>query len=190
MNKSMSLDEITIKFSMAFTMMMLATLISSMITVSTYDTSLFNFFYTRIRDLEFVNNSISTLIRALLMTINDLLSWPLMFLPNEENMRLFSAFFRAPIVEEIEFRGFLFVFSSKLSDRNYYFLAIFSSILFVIVHPTNILNMFDIFTFGMLSSWLIRETRQIWPSMLMHSTYNMFMCFLSKTVIIDHITGN
>lgn len=74
-----------------------------------------------------------------------------------------------PFVEELYFRGFLFR-GLLLHNRPWIAYAI-SAGLFALLHPP-ILAMVDVFCVGLLLAYLVKETKSIWPSVLIHMLNN------------------
>ena len=76
----------------------------------------------------------------------------------------------APFAEELYFRSLIFKTLSVKS--NYIIAAILSSILFASAH-LYIPSFLPIFVLGFMFSYLYRETKSIWPSIIMHSINNL-----------------
>lgn len=77
--------------------------------------------------------------------------------------------FVTPFVEELYFRGFLF--KGLLIHNRPWIAYVTSAGLFALLHPP-LLAMVDIFIVGLLLAYLVKQTKSIWPSMLIHMLNN------------------
>ncbi len=77
--------------------------------------------------------------------------------------------FVTPFVEELYFRGFLF--KGLLMHNRPWVAYVVSAGLFALLHPP-LLVMVDIFIIGLLLAYLVKQTRSIWPSILIHMLNN------------------
>ena len=75
----------------------------------------------------------------------------------------------APLAEEMFFRGF--VFMGLLRPLGFNGALIMSSLLFAVVH-LQIMTVLPIFALGCLLGWLYYRSGSLWPSILVHATYN------------------
>lgn len=74
-----------------------------------------------------------------------------------------------PFVEELYFRGFLF--KGLLMHHRPWIAYVVSAGLFAVLHPP-LLAMVHVFFIGLLLAYLVRETKSIWPSVLIHMLNN------------------
>ena len=74
-----------------------------------------------------------------------------------------------PFVEELYFRGFLF--RGLLLHHRPWIAYVISAGLFAILHPP-LLVMAEVFIIGLLLAYLIKETKSIWPGVLIHALNN------------------
>jgi membrane protease YdiL (CAAX protease family) len=82
-----------------------------------------------------------------------------------------------PIIEELFFRGIIF---KKLSQRySMLFSAVYSSILFAIVHVT-ITKLISTFITGMVFCWILNKEKKIIYCIIMH----FIMIVLSELMVI------
>lgn len=77
--------------------------------------------------------------------------------------------FVTPFVEELYFRGFLF--KGLLMHNRPWIAYVVSAGLFALLHPP-LLVMVDIFIIGLLLAYLVKQTKSIWPSILIHMLNN------------------
>lgn len=85
----------------------------------------------------------------------------------------------APILEEIEFRGALLWLTKIGAKRNIRIIyAILSSIIFALCHTVPLGYMVTIGAMGLLSCWLVTKTKRLWPSVALHSLYNLTVTFI------------
>lgn len=77
--------------------------------------------------------------------------------------------FVTPFVEELYFRGFLF--KGLLIHNRPWVAYVVSAGLFALLHPP-LLVMIDIFIIGILLAYLVKQTKSIWPSVLVHTLNN------------------
>ena len=77
--------------------------------------------------------------------------------------------FVTPLVEELYFRGFLF--KGLLMHNRPWVAFVVSAGLFALLHPP-ILAMVDVFVVGLLLAYLVKQTKSIWPSVLVHALNN------------------
>ncbi len=74
-----------------------------------------------------------------------------------------------PLIEEIYFRGFLF--RGLLLHNKAWLAYIISAGLFALLHPPLVV-MINVFVVGLLLNYLVKETKSIWPGVLIHSLNN------------------
>src|SRR5207253_1365520 len=75
----------------------------------------------------------------------------------------------APFIEELYFRGFLF--KGLLRGNPPWVAYVTSSLLFALLHPP-IVVMVEFFIIGLLLASLIKESKSIWPGVLIHALNN------------------
>ena len=75
----------------------------------------------------------------------------------------------APLAEEMFFRGF--VFTGLLRPLGFTGALIVSSLVFAVVH-LQVMTILPIFVLGCLLAWLYYRSGSLWPSILVHATYN------------------
>lgn len=74
-----------------------------------------------------------------------------------------------PIIEELYFRGFLF--RGLMLHHRPWMAFIISAALFAALHPP-VLVMVEVFIVGLLLAYVMRETRSIWPGVVIHALNN------------------
>jgi uncharacterized protein len=74
-----------------------------------------------------------------------------------------------PIIEELYFRGFLF--RGLMLHHRPWMAFIISAALFAALHPP-VLVMVEVFVVGLLLAYVMRETRSIWPGVVIHALNN------------------
>ena len=85
---------------------------------------------------------------------------------------LLSSIIVAPVIEEIIYRGPLFVLRRYLHLFVWWCSALFLSVLFALSHGFAGLSLLPFIVLGLASSWLILRTKRFWPSLVLHSVYN------------------
>ncbi|WP_404451856.1 CPBP family intramembrane metalloprotease [Virgibacillus necropolis] len=113
------------------------------------------------------NNSKTNSLQTRLTTINTIIAFV-------------SAAIISPIYEEIFYRGFLYRwFRSK-----YGLLAgmLISSFIFMIVHIPTFNSLPYTFLSGLVFAWTYEKTQSIYPSMIIHGTFNGLAVFLTVTM--------
>jgi membrane protease YdiL (CAAX protease family) len=85
---------------------------------------------------------------------------------------LVSNLFIATVVEEIMYRGPLFVLRKSIGTLTWWLLAFFLAILFSLSHGFSGLSFLPVFILGIASAWLIRKTARFWPCLALHFLYN------------------
>lgn len=95
---------------------------------------------------------------------------------------LFSLLVFAPIVEEIVFR---YVFAKKLLKYGEAFFVLVSAFCFCIVHGVSIGINAIVYTFilGLIWSYLLVKTGNVWISVIYHSLSNFFGAILSQIIL-------
>lgn len=74
-----------------------------------------------------------------------------------------------PIAEELYFRGFLF--KGLLIHQKPWLAYVISAGLFALLHPP-LLVMVEVFCIGLLLAYTLRETKSVWPGVLIHAVNN------------------
>jgi len=101
-------------------------------------------------------------------------------LPFNDKHQLMSAVVVIPLIEEVIYRGPLYL-SRKHADSPVWWLAgVLLVILFTLSHNRSGIALLPIFVLGLSSSWLIMITGKFWPSLSLHILYNFY--FLSITL--------
>lgn len=77
-----------------------------------------------------------------------------------------------PFIEELYFRGFLF--KGLLLHNKPYVAFLTSAFVFALLHPPLIV-MVEVFIIGLLLAYVVRETKSIWPGVLIHMLNNMIV---------------
>jgi membrane protease YdiL (CAAX protease family) len=78
----------------------------------------------------------------------------------------------APVLEEMLFRGV--ILRGFLRQYSRTFAIVWSATLFGIAH-LNLYQMATALVLGIVSGWLYERCRSLWPSILLHATYNGFV---------------
>jgi membrane protease YdiL (CAAX protease family) len=81
----------------------------------------------------------------------------------------------APLLEEMLFRGI--ILRSFLNQYSRTRALLYSSLLFGLAH-LNVYQLVIGFTLGMIAGWLYERTRSLWPSILLHASYNSLVTWL------------
>lgn len=93
--------------------------------------------------------------------------------------RFFAPIVGAPILEELEFRGGIYLIRNKKSKVLKVFLSVLTTLLFVLCHSVPVGYWFTIGSIGLISCWLVFRTKKLWPSMALHAIYNTLVAFIS-----------
>jgi|GEM_PF-4673825 len=97
-----------------------------------------------------------------------------------DKLHLFSGVVAIPLIEEVIYRGPLYL-SRNYSDSPLWWLGgVALVILFTLSHDRNGLALLPVFILGLSSCWLILTTRKFWPSLTLHFLYNFY--FFSITL--------
>ena len=81
----------------------------------------------------------------------------------------------APVLEEMLFRGVILRGFLRRYTRN--FAIVWSAALFALAH----LNLYQVCTalaLGVVAAWLYERCRSLWPCILLHAAYNMFVTYV------------
>jgi membrane protease YdiL (CAAX protease family) len=97
-----------------------------------------------------------------------------------DRWKVATSFVFAPVVEELIYRGPLFLSRRVSSNFLWWLMGIGLSVLFALSHGRNGLALFPLISLSICSLWLISNTRHIWPSIMLHFLHNFF--FLSILV--------
>ena len=85
---------------------------------------------------------------------------------------LFSSLILAPLIEELMYRGPLFLLRKHLGVFVWWLLAFFLSVLFALSHGIYGVSLLPLVVLGLASSWLIMRTKSFWPCLTLHFLYN------------------
>ena len=80
----------------------------------------------------------------------------------------------APLVEELIYRGPLFLTKEILPKSLWWLIGVGLTLVFAISHGRNGLALLPLITLGFCSLWLISTTQRFWPSIVLHFTHNFF----------------
>ena len=80
----------------------------------------------------------------------------------------------APVLEELIYRGPLFLTRRLLQNSLWWLLGIGLSGIFALSHARYGLALMPLFVLGISSQWLIFKTQRFWPSITLHFLYNFF----------------
>ena len=92
---------------------------------------------------------------------------------------IFSSLIMAPVVEELIYRGPLFLLKNRIGLYLWWFLAVFLSVLFAVGHKCAGLSLLPLIVLGLASAWLVMRTKRFWPSIALHFLYNFQAISLS-----------
>lgn len=87
-------------------------------------------------------------------------------------MALIGTVVITPFIEELYFRGFLF--KGLLLHNKPWVAYVVSSGLFALLHPP-LAAMIDVFLIGLLLAYVMKQTRSIWPCVLIHALNNLIV---------------
>jgi membrane protease YdiL (CAAX protease family) len=104
----------------------------------------------------------------------------LSFFSVDDNHQLFSGVFAIPLIEEVIYRGPLYLSRKHSSSTIWWLAAILLVVLFTLSHDRSGVALLPVFVLGMSSCWLIMITGKFWPSLSLHFLYNFY--FLSITL--------
>ena len=90
----------------------------------------------------------------------------------------------APILEELLYRGPLWVLGRHARERWWMLLAVLIGIVFAFGHPRGLGFLVPIFGLGISTAWVIRQTGRLWLAMAFHSVYNISMVFANIAATI------
>ena len=80
----------------------------------------------------------------------------------------------APLVEEVIYRGPLYLGRRWNNTSLWWFCGTLFSIVFALSHGRSGLALLPLFVLGMGSLWLIAATQRFWPSIVLHVLHNFF----------------
>ncbi len=80
----------------------------------------------------------------------------------------------APLVEELIYRGPLFLTKKILPNSLWWLIGAGLTLVFALSHGRNGLALLPLITLGICSLWLISTTQRFWPSIVLHFTHNFF----------------
>ncbi|MBI2036950.1 MAG: CPBP family intramembrane metalloprotease [Candidatus Liptonbacteria bacterium] len=88
-----------------------------------------------------------------------------------------KVFVMAPLLEELEWRGPLFL-TRRHAHRGWWMTAaVVGAALFTLAHNSGLGTLIPVFAVALGSSWLIAKTGRFWPSLVLHAVYNMQVTF-------------
>jgi membrane protease YdiL (CAAX protease family) len=99
-----------------------------------------------------------------------------------------TGFVFAPVVEELIYRGPLFLTKKFLNVYLWWLIGIVLSVVFALSHGRNGLALLPLITLGICCLWLISATHRFWPSIALHFLYNFF--FLSLLIYQSLLVGD
>ena len=102
--------------------------------------------------------------------IQNAVTW---FIPDPH--ALATSLVAAPLMEEVIYRGPLFLVRNRLKAPYWWLAGIVLAVVFAASHGRSGVSMLPLFVLGIGSLWLITATRRFWPSLLLHFLYNFFM---------------
>lgn len=97
----------------------------------------------------------------------------------KDEFHIFSYILAAPLVEELVYRGPLFVLLKRVNKYVWWILAVVLSLLFSLSHNLAGLSLLPLFILGLASSWLVIKTRKFWPCLALHALYNFHVISFS-----------
>jgi len=97
-----------------------------------------------------------------------------------DNFLLLTGLVVAPVLEEVIYRGPLYIFRKSSDQKLWWAAALVLALLFALSHTRAGLSLLPLITLGVASGWLIARTKRFWPSIALHFMYNFFL--LSVTV--------
>jgi len=108
--------------------------------------------------------------------------WPALFWIN--------AVILAPVLEEIFFRGFIFV-SFRRSKLKVAGTIVITSSIWTLLHigQYDIYDLFSVFIFGLVLGMLRQKTDSLWSPVIVHSVYNLIVMILVFLVVNNIISG-
>ncbi len=92
-----------------------------------------------------------------------------------DRLHLFLTLFYVPIVEEIIYRGPLFLLKDKLRSSIWWSLACLLSAIFAHSHYLFGLALLPLFSLGICSTWLLKRFHRFWPCIVLHFLYNFYI---------------
>ena len=92
-------------------------------------------------------------------------------------LNLISVLIVAPLTEELLFRKYMF--TGVLKNNSFVVSAIFSSVLFALLHLPNYTNLIPTFILGFISCIIYFRTKNILYSILIHFFYNLIIQIIS-----------
>jgi len=95
----------------------------------------------------------------------------------DDEFKVVGTLFAAPVVEELIYRGPLFLLRKRSSKIVWWALAVILCIGFAWSHQRRGLLLLPVLALGMCSAWLISATQRFWPSLALHVLHNFY--FLS-----------
>ena len=91
-----------------------------------------------------------------------------------DNWYLATSLLFAPVLEELIYRGPLFLSKGLLPNYLWWLIGIGLTVVFALSHGRNGLALLPLFILGICSLRLISSTRRFWPSIALHFLHNFF----------------
>jgi len=95
----------------------------------------------------------------------------------DDDFKVVGTLFAAPVVEELIYRGPLFLLRKRIPMAVWWGLAVILCLGFAWSHQRRGLLLLPVIALGMCSAWLILATQRFWPSLTLHFLHNFY--FLS-----------
>ncbi len=112
-------------------------------------------------------------VQARLQSVPDLLA--------ADPYKLATVLIFAPVVEEIVYRGPLYLSRRKANSTLWWLVGVLLAVVFAMGHGRTGLALVPLLVLGVGSLWLIATTQRFWPGITLHVLYNFF--FASVTVL-------
>ncbi len=104
-----------------------------------------------------------------------------------DRWNLTTSLLLAPIVEELVFRGPMFLTRGLMQNTTWWLLGTVLAILFALSHGRTGLAVLPLFVFGICSLWLIAKTQRFWPCLALHFLHNFFF---SSALVYQSLLGS
>ena len=91
-----------------------------------------------------------------------------------DNWYLATSLLFAPVLEELIYRGPLFLSKGLFPNYLWWLIGIGLTVVFALSHGRNGLALLPLFVLGICSLWLISSTQRFWPSIALHFLHNFF----------------
>ncbi len=80
----------------------------------------------------------------------------------------------APVIEEIIYRGPMYLTRRYASRPLWWLFGIILVLLFALSHGRSGIGMLPLLVLGAYNLWLVAATRRLWPAVMLHFLYNFF----------------